>query len=84
MGAPNLCCTCCCSCLPTTTGSFNSDSMEGQGTYYYANGDIYSGAFKAGKKHGSGQMFFKVGCDHPSLFLLLSLARFEAFCRGWL
>lgn len=28
--------------------------------YYYANGDIYSGAFKAGKKHGSGQMFFKV------------------------
>lgn len=28
--------------------------------YYYANGDIYSGAFKAGKKHGSGQIFFKV------------------------
>jgi hypothetical protein len=28
--------------------------------YYYSNGDIYSGGFRAGKKHGSGQMYFKV------------------------
>lgn len=45
-----------CSCA----GSFSDDRLDGTGVYYYANGDIYSGAFKASKKHGSGQMFFKV------------------------
>lgn len=41
-------------------GSFAADKLEGDGVMYYHNGDIYSGGFKAGKKHGSGQMFFKV------------------------
>lgn len=40
------------------TGSFSED--EGQGTYYYSNGNIYTGGMRAGKKHGSGQLFFKV------------------------
>lgn len=34
--------------------------MDGQGTYYYASGDIYSGSFREGKKHGSGMYHFKV------------------------
>jgi hypothetical protein len=41
-------------------GSFSADQLSGNGVYYYSNGDIYSGGFRLGKKHGSGQMFFKV------------------------
>lgn len=48
-------CACCCG-----AGSFSADKLSGNGVYYYSNGDIYSGGFLAGKKHGSGQMFFKV------------------------
>jgi len=28
--------------------------MEGQGTYFYANGDKYIGQFKDGQPHGEG------------------------------
>lgn len=54
------------------TGAFAADKLEGEGTYTYSNGDIYMGSFKAGKKHGSGQLFFKVGV------LLLRLSRILA------
>ena len=43
-------------------GSFAADKLEGDGVMYYGNGDIYHGGFKAGKKHGSGQMYFQVCC----------------------
>jgi hypothetical protein len=43
-----------------SAGSFSADQLSGNGVYYYSNGDIYSGGFRLGKKHGSGQMFFKV------------------------
>lgn len=52
--------TVCAAVLCWPAGSFDADKLEGAGVYTYANGDIYRGGFKAGKKHGSGQMFFKV------------------------
>ena len=33
--------------------------MTGEGTYTYASGDVYSGAFVDGKKHGQGSYLFK-------------------------
>jgi hypothetical protein len=57
-------------------GNWQEDKMDGEGTYYYANGDIYAGSFSEGKKHGQGMYFFKVrseGCkeqaadQHPKL-----------------
>ncbi|KAF8057931.1 SCE1 [Scenedesmus sp. PABB004] len=40
-------------------GGWAADRLDGEGTYVYANGDTYVGAFKAGRKHGSGSMHFK-------------------------
>lgn len=37
------------------------DQLDGEGTYYYLNGDIYAGTWKANKKHGQGYYYFKVG-----------------------
>ena len=31
-----------------------------QGSFFYTNGDIYSGEWKAGKKHGEGTYFAKL------------------------
>ncbi len=42
-------------------GSFVEDQLDGEGTYYYLNGDIYAGTWKANKKHGQGYYYFKVG-----------------------
>jgi hypothetical protein len=33
--------------------------MDGQGTYHYSSGDIYTGGFRQGRKHGSGMYNFK-------------------------
>jgi hypothetical protein len=35
--------------------------MEGEGTYTYKSGDVYSGSFKEGKKDGAGVYHCKVG-----------------------
>jgi hypothetical protein len=40
--------------------------MEGEGTYTYKNGDVYSGSFRAGKKDGPGVLVFKVWGSPPS------------------
>ena len=40
--------------LPISGGVFS-----GQGTMYYANGDIYTGEWAAGKKEGNGTYIFK-------------------------
>ena len=41
-------------------GTWEGDMMHGDGSYYYANGDIYAGTFSEGKKHGKGMYYFKV------------------------
>ena len=38
--------------------------MEGQGTYTYKGGDVFSGSYKAGKKEGAGKYNCKVGATH--------------------
>ena len=38
------------------TGSFSGGVFSGQGTYKYANGDVYTGAWKNGKPHGTGKL----------------------------
>ena len=42
--------------------------MHGQGTYNYANGDKYVGAFKNGKKHGLGTGSFATGNKYEGEF----------------
>ena len=44
--------------------------MHGQGLYTYANGDMYTGAFEHGAKHGQGSYYFKVS---PLPHMCLSL-----------
>ena len=34
--------------------NFKNWNRDGQGTYFYKNGDKYVGQWKKGKKHGSG------------------------------
>ena len=34
--------------------------MHGQGLYTYATGDMYTGTFEHGVKHGQGSYYFKV------------------------
>ena len=36
---------------------------EGQGTYYFENGDVYTGAFEKGKFNGVGKLQYKVSLD---------------------
>jgi len=40
-------------------GSFREGVYEGQGTMFYANGDIYTGDWAAGLKHGAGCYLYK-------------------------
>ena len=40
--------------------------MHGEGSYTYANGDMYTGSFQQGVKHGSGSYYFKVGSNSMS------------------
>jgi hypothetical protein len=47
-------------------GSWAEDKMDGQGTYHYSSGDIYTGGFRQGRKHGSGMYNFKA---HACQFL---------------
>ena len=35
--------------------------MHGQGTYMFANGDLYDGAYDEGKRHGVGVLAFADG-----------------------
>jgi hypothetical protein len=37
---------------------FENDKFHGEGTYYYTNGDIYSGNWVSGVKSGTGTFFF--------------------------
>lgn len=46
-------------------GSFVADALEGEGCYHYNNGDVYSGSYASGKKHGAGQLFFSVRLPGP-------------------
>jgi hypothetical protein len=42
-----------------------ADALEGEGCYHYNNGDVYSGSYASGKKHGAGQLFFSVRLPGP-------------------
>lgn len=35
-------------------GDFINNKFDGEGKYFYRNGNIYTGPFKQGKKHGKG------------------------------
>ena len=43
-----------------TTNNMREHSEE-KGVYRYANGDVYDGLWKAGKRHGRGKMTYKNG-----------------------
>lgn len=43
-------CACACACA----GEWAGDVAQGAGTWVYGNGDIYTGAFHAGRRHGQG------------------------------
>lgn len=43
-------------------GEWADDMMQGAGLYVYGNGDMYKGAFLAGKRHGHGSYHFKAMC----------------------
>lgn len=38
-------------------GQYKGDLMDGDGTLYYANGNVYLGTFENDKKHGMGYLF---------------------------
>lgn len=38
---------------------WENDKFAGEGTYYYSNGDIYSGGWVRGVRQGEGVMMFK-------------------------
>ena len=40
-------------------GEFHAGARAGQGTFYYANGDLFTGCWKGGKQDGQGQYIFK-------------------------
>ncbi|KAG2385642.1 hypothetical protein C9374_003457 [Naegleria lovaniensis] len=42
---------------------------HGQGTFFYSNGNTYSGQFVKGKKHGEGYLEFKDGSSYKGDFL---------------
>jgi hypothetical protein len=44
--------------LPAPFHAASQHAFEGEGTYFSANGDIYSGSWKAGVKQGEGQMMY--------------------------
>jgi len=37
-----------------TTGRWENDERNGQGTYHYINGDVYEGEWKDNKRQGKG------------------------------
>ena len=39
-------------------GLWQAGTFGGQGTYYYGNGDIYSGEWLGGERHGDGALMF--------------------------
>ena len=45
-------------------GNFVDDLYEGDGKYYYENGDIYIGQFKKGKRNGDGCMIYNSENGH--------------------
>ena len=45
-------------------GDFKDDRVEGNGKFYWGNGNTYIGEFKNGLKHGKGTIFFMDGKVH--------------------
>ena len=49
-------------------GQLKQDKMEGQGKYYFKNGDIYEGEFKNNKREGKGIYYMKNGNKYEGDF----------------
>ena len=63
-------------------GDWSDNKMHGEGFYTYANGDMYTGSFQHGIKHGKGSYYFKVMSSTSCLATLqcLSSAEGQLFC----
>ena len=46
----------------------NDDNFNGQGTYYYKNGEKYEGEYKDAKKHGQGTYYYNNGNKYEGGF----------------
>ena len=58
-----------------TTGRWENDERNGQGTYHYINGDVYEGEWKDNKRQGKGIYkcaATKLKVCHPQILTLLS------------
>ncbi|NPD44614.1 MULTISPECIES: hypothetical protein [unclassified Lentimicrobium] len=47
--------------IDSYTGKFSKGYPHGRGTYNWANGDIYTGNWKEGKRSGAGKLTLKLG-----------------------
>ncbi len=50
----------------TYEGEFKKGFPHGKGTYTWANGNVFTGMFKKGKKEGEGKMIFKIATTDSS------------------
>ena len=46
------------------TGCLSGDCIAGQGVYVFPDGNVYSGDFKNGKRHGFGECYFAGGAHY--------------------
>ena len=54
----------------TYTGASDSEGLpHGHGKAEYANGDVYEGEWKAGKKHGEGTLTYADGAVYAGSFI---------------
>ena len=44
-------------------GTFRNGMFEGNGTYYFSDGNRYEGGFAGGLKEGPGIMFYRFGSE---------------------
>ena len=51
-------------------GGWSENKMHGEGLYTYANGDMYTGSFQQGIKHGKGSYYFKVLSNMSWVFIV--------------
>lgn len=49
-------------------GDFVDGRFEGEGTFHYANGNVYKGQWKANKRHGKGVMTWVDGASYVGMF----------------
>ena len=67
-------------------GAWRNENMNGKGTYYYADGNIYEGQWVEGNKHGEGSHTWVDGQVSVPTFLVTCCVCIEAIARsqGWM